>query len=347
MTRCACSISIRNRKPTRRWSDAPKCRTPATSCITLAGTRAARRCVPTHRIRISSGATCWCRACDRREFTFSTPSPMRRNPKLVKTIEAEEIASRAGYSRPHTVHCGPDAIYVSALGAPNGRRAGRNFPARSRELRRAGAMGSRSRAAAVRVRFLVASRLGRGGDERMGHAEHDRKRRRARVAARQQVRTRDSYLEPAQPASSEVARPRRRESNGARAAPVARSDQDLRLRRRGDLDQGFVGVYLAVVSRRRRLESAQGDRNSRRARRRKRAAAGAQAVQGGAAADHRHQPESRRQVSVRRVLRHRRPEAIRRERPVQAEADGQRAAGRDRVARRSIRRAGRSTARRR
>ena len=25
-----------------------------------------------------------------------------------------------GYSRPHTVHCGPEGIYVSALGSPNG-----------------------------------------------------------------------------------------------------------------------------------------------------------------------------------------------------------------------------------
>src|SRR6202167_4253693 len=54
-----------------------------------------------------------------RIYIFDT-KPDPRNPKLVKTIEAEEIASRAGYSRPHTVHCGPDAIYVSALGDPKG-----------------------------------------------------------------------------------------------------------------------------------------------------------------------------------------------------------------------------------
>src|SRR5579884_647159 len=46
--------------------------------------------------------------------------PDPRQPALVKTIEPEEIADRAGYSRPHTVHCGPDGIYVSALGAPDG-----------------------------------------------------------------------------------------------------------------------------------------------------------------------------------------------------------------------------------
>jgi methanethiol oxidase len=46
--------------------------------------------------------------------------PDPRSPKIVKTIEPEEIARRAGYSRPHTIHCGPDGVYVSALGAPDG-----------------------------------------------------------------------------------------------------------------------------------------------------------------------------------------------------------------------------------
>ncbi|HEX6542499.1 MAG TPA: selenium-binding family protein [Ktedonobacterales bacterium] len=50
--------------------------------------------------------------------------PDPRQPQLVKVIPAEELASRAGYSRPHTVHCGPDAIYISALGAPNGEGPG-------------------------------------------------------------------------------------------------------------------------------------------------------------------------------------------------------------------------------
>ena len=46
--------------------------------------------------------------------------PDPRRPQLVHTVTAEEIARRAGYSRPHTLHCGPDAIYVSALGNPDG-----------------------------------------------------------------------------------------------------------------------------------------------------------------------------------------------------------------------------------
>jgi selenium-binding protein 1 len=46
--------------------------------------------------------------------------PDPRRPKVVRTIEAEELAARTGYSRPHTVHCGPEGIYVSALGSPSG-----------------------------------------------------------------------------------------------------------------------------------------------------------------------------------------------------------------------------------
>ena len=46
--------------------------------------------------------------------------PDPRSPKLVKVIEPEELASRAGYSRPHTSHCGDDGIYMSALGNPQG-----------------------------------------------------------------------------------------------------------------------------------------------------------------------------------------------------------------------------------
>jgi methanethiol oxidase len=43
-----------------------------------------------------------------------------RNPQIVKVLEPEELAKHAGYSRPHTIHCGPEGIYVSALGGANG-----------------------------------------------------------------------------------------------------------------------------------------------------------------------------------------------------------------------------------
>ncbi|MFI6919403.1 selenium-binding protein SBP56-related protein [Nonomuraea spiralis] len=44
----------------------------------------------------------------------------RVSPELVKVIDAETLARRAGYSRPHTVHCGPEGLYVSALGGADG-----------------------------------------------------------------------------------------------------------------------------------------------------------------------------------------------------------------------------------
>jgi selenium-binding protein 1 len=43
-----------------------------------------------------------------------------RRPEMVKVIEPETVAKKTGYSTPHTVHCGPDGIYLSALGAPDG-----------------------------------------------------------------------------------------------------------------------------------------------------------------------------------------------------------------------------------
>jgi methanethiol oxidase len=46
--------------------------------------------------------------------------PDPANPTVVKTITANEIAAKSGYAKGHTVHCGPDGIYVSALGAPDG-----------------------------------------------------------------------------------------------------------------------------------------------------------------------------------------------------------------------------------
>lgn len=44
--------------------------------------------------------------------------PNPREPKLVKTIEAEELSQKAGYSRPHTIHCGPDGVFLTCLGGP-------------------------------------------------------------------------------------------------------------------------------------------------------------------------------------------------------------------------------------
>jgi selenium-binding protein 1 len=46
--------------------------------------------------------------------------PNPRRPELVKVIEPEELARRTGYVAPHTVHCGPDGIFLNALGSTGG-----------------------------------------------------------------------------------------------------------------------------------------------------------------------------------------------------------------------------------
>ena len=48
-------------------------------------------------------------------------------PRLVKVIEPEEVAKKTGYSRPHTTHCGPDGIYMNAIGSADGKGPGGIF----------------------------------------------------------------------------------------------------------------------------------------------------------------------------------------------------------------------------
>jgi selenium-binding protein 1 len=54
-----------------------------------------------------------------RVHVFDTyPDPAQ--PRLVRSIDAAELAAKAGYSRPHTLHCGPDGIFLSCLGSGDG-----------------------------------------------------------------------------------------------------------------------------------------------------------------------------------------------------------------------------------
>jgi selenium-binding protein 1 len=46
--------------------------------------------------------------------------PDPRNPRLARVIEPEEVMRKTGYSAPHTVHCGPEAVFLNALGASDG-----------------------------------------------------------------------------------------------------------------------------------------------------------------------------------------------------------------------------------
>ena len=66
--------------------------------------------------------------------------------KIHKIIEPDEVFKKTGYSRPHTIHCGPEGIYVSTLGGggedgTNG-PPGRNRPAACSQSRRYSAYGT-------------------------------------------------------------------------------------------------------------------------------------------------------------------------------------------------------------
>ena len=61
-----------------------------------------------------------------RIYIFDT-QPDPRQPRLIKVIEPDEVLRKTGYSRAHTVHCGPDGIYVSALGDGEGNGPGGIF----------------------------------------------------------------------------------------------------------------------------------------------------------------------------------------------------------------------------
>ena len=91
-----------------------------TSFITSAGTRSSALCHEGHahhgleRRYLSVPGL----RSSRTYVLDAKPDP--RQPQIVRTIEREELAAKAGYSRPHTVHCGPGGIFMSNLGAARG-----------------------------------------------------------------------------------------------------------------------------------------------------------------------------------------------------------------------------------
>ncbi len=129
---------------------------------------------------------------------------------------------KTGYSRPHTVHCGPDGIYVSALGNPEGDGPGGIFLLDHDDFSVKGAVGGRPRPAGAGLRLLVAPQLRHGDHLRVGHAEDGRGRPDRRAAARQPVRPQAARLRPQDAQARAGDRPRRRAPDGARAAPRAR-----------------------------------------------------------------------------------------------------------------------------
>jgi selenium-binding protein 1 len=53
--------------------------------------------------------------------------PDPRRPRIVRVLEPDEVARKSGYTRPHTVHCGPQGIFVVSLANPEGDAPGGIF----------------------------------------------------------------------------------------------------------------------------------------------------------------------------------------------------------------------------
>ena len=239
------------------------------------------------------------------------------NPKLVKVIEPDELHHRTGYSRPHTVHCGPDGIYVSALGTPDGDGPGGvllldhdDFSPLGRwEIDRGPQHLAYDFWWNIGYDTLLTSEWGTPNmvedginpelllSNQYGHHLHvwDLRRRRHKQAI--DLGAEHQMVLELRPAHDPI--------------------EALRLRRRRRLDDGPLRVGLAVAPPgRRQRRRREGHHDPARARRARPAAADALKPFGAVpAAGHRHRPEHRRPAALRLLLGHRRAQALRRLRP--------------------------------
>ena len=307
-----------------------RCRTSATSCTTSAGTHAARPSAPTRRTRTSSAATCWCRGFARRASTSSTSSPtLASRSSCTRSSRGDRLAGRL---QPPAHHPLRSRRHLRERARRSRRqRPGRHLHRRPRQLLGERALGARPRAAGARLRLLVAPRIRHRDHQRVGHAQHGRGRRHPRDPARRRLRPQAAHLGPPQAAPQAGDRPRQGKPDGARAAPGARSDQGLRLCRRGHELEGPQRIDLGLAPRRLVVQGREGHRDPGRARLRGRAAAAAQRA---SRQCRRSSPTSTSRSTTSSStsrLGHRRVPAVRRERSVQAEEDGQRAPRRHRA----------------
>ena len=194
--------------------------------------------------------------------------PDPRNPKIVKVIEPQEIAEKTGYTRPHTVHCGPGGIYVAALGNKDGKAPGGVFvmdhetfePLGRWEVDRGPQQLAYDAWWHLGHDTMVTSEWGTPDTFENGLVPGG--------AARQQVRPQAALLGSHQAQAPAGDRLRRGASAGVRAAPRARPDQGVRLRELRDQPEGSLVVDLDLVSRRRQVggeEDHHASRPSRRA----------------------------------------------------------------------------------
>ncbi len=257
---------------------------------------------------MSSDATCSYPASAHRASTWSTRSTTPGSPRWSRSSSPRSSVAD-GLLPPHTIHCGPDGIYVSALG----RRTAAAREASSSSIRRLRLRGRWEldrgpQELAYDVWWHIG--LGHHGDQRWGIAQHGRRRASIPSSCSRASMEATARVGSAAPPPRAGARSGRRAADGAGTAARPRSDQAVRLRRRR-LSRRICLRDLAVASwhreeARQRIERRVGvksDRGAGRAGRRRRSSRRALKRFGAvAAAGHRYRPVARRPLSVRVVL---------------------------------------------
>jgi hypothetical protein len=266
--------------------------------------------------------------------------PDPRQPKIVKVIEPEEIAEKTGYTRPHTIHCGPGGIYVAALGDQDGKAPGGIFMIDHESFEPLG-------------RWEVERGPQRLSYDVWWHLGYD-------TLVTSEWGTPDTFengLVPEVLLGGKYGRrlhfwdfTKRKHLQEIDLGPEYQLVFELRPAHDPTKAYGFVNsvISLDMASRRRQMGGHEDHRHSGRAGRSRQAAVHSQGFQGGSAVRHRHRSVDGRPLPLRRLLGHRRRAAVRRVRSVQAQAHRQVAHRRRRVARepsgRQERRAQRRTA---
>ena len=227
-----------------------------------------------------------------RTYVLDT-KPDPRQPEVIRTIEAEELAAKAGYSRPHTVHCGPGGIFMSNLGGADAEGPGGVALIDHDTFEVTGAWETDRGEQQLRLRRLVAPERRRRRHLGVGDPVDDRERAQPRGPPGEAVRPPPQLLEPLRGQAVPADRPGRRASDGARAEAGSPSRAGLGPGRGRDQRRGPLGLGVAVVPRRRQVGRQEGDHHPGRAGRRVRAAARPSALRRGSAPGQRHRPVRR------------------------------------------------------
>ena len=236
-------------------------------------------------------------------------------PTVVRAIEAEELAAKAGYSRPHTVHCGPGGIFLFALGGANGNDGPGGVALLDHdtfdvigawELDRGDQFFGYDGWWHLNHDTVITSEWGTPSMIENGLNPEDLLGRRFGHhlnfwSMSERTLTQRIDLGDAAP-------------DGVGGAPGPRPGQGLGVRRGGHQRRGPVRVGVALAPRRGPLGRPQGHHHPGRAGRPRPAPARAQALRGRAAADLRHRPVGGRPLAVRVLLGHRGAQAVRRQR---------------------------------